>query len=70
MKYFFTPISVIVKTFTNQSVITGKSLPVDKGVGDDVSSGTVTQFGTFHMKATKVGENSSSSIFLHSPAHL
>jgi heavy metal translocating P-type ATPase len=39
--------------------MTGESLPVDKSVGDDVSSGTVNQFGTFEMKATKVGEDSS-----------
>ena len=39
--------------------MTGESLPVDKGAGDEVSSGTVNQFGAFEMKATKVGENSS-----------
>ncbi len=39
--------------------MTGESLPVDKTIGDDVSSGTVNQFGTFEMKATKVGEDSS-----------
>ncbi len=43
----------------NQAVMTGESLPVDKGVGDEVSSGTVNQFGAFEMKATKVGEDSS-----------
>ena len=47
------------QTSINQSVMTGESLPVDKGVGDEVSSGTVNQFGTFDMKATKVGEDSS-----------
>lgn len=47
------------QTSINQSVMTGESLPVDKGIGDDVSSGTVNQFGTFDMKATKVGDNSS-----------
>ena len=59
MKSFFTSVSAIVKTSINQSVMTVESLPVDKGVGDDVSSGTVNQFGTFDMEATKVGENSS-----------
>lgn len=43
----------------DQSVMTGESLPVDKGTGDPVYSGTVNQFGTFEMRATKVGENSS-----------
>ena len=47
------------KTSINQAVMTGESLPVDKGVGDEVSSGTINQFGSFDMKATKVGEDSS-----------
>lgn len=47
------------QTSVDQSVMTGESLPEDKGVGDEVFSGTVNQFGTFDMKATKVGENSS-----------
>ena len=47
------------QTSINQAVMTGESLPVDKAVGDEVSSGTVNQFGTFEMKATKVGEDSS-----------
>ncbi len=47
------------QTSINQAVMTGESLPVDKSVGDEVSSGTVNQFGAFEMKATKVGEDSS-----------
>ena len=47
------------QTSVNQAVMTGESLPVDKGVGDEVASGTVNQFGAFEMKATKVGEDSS-----------
>ena len=47
------------QTSINQAVMTGESLPVDKNVGDEVSSGTVNQFGAFEMKATKVGEDSS-----------
>lgn len=39
--------------------MTGESLPVDKTVGDEVSSGTVNQFGAFEMRATKVGADSS-----------
>ena len=46
------------QTSINQAVMTGESLPVDKGVGDTVSSGTVNQFGAFEMEATKVGEDS------------
>lgn len=47
------------QTSVNQAVMTGESMPVDKTVGDEVSSGTVNQFGSFEMKATKVGEDSS-----------
>ena len=47
------------QTSINQAVMTGESLPVDKTVGDEVSSGTVNQFGAFEMEATKVGEDSS-----------
>lgn len=47
------------QTSIDQSVMTGESLPVDKGEGDEVYSGTVNQFGTFDMIAQKVGEDSS-----------
>ncbi len=47
------------QTSIDQSVMTGESLPVDKGEGDEVFSGTVNQFGTFDMAAQKVGEDSS-----------
>lgn len=46
-------------TSVNQAVMTGESIPVDKDAGDEVSSGTINQFGAFEMKATKVGEDSS-----------
>ena len=47
------------QTSINQAVMTGESLPVDKSAGDEVSSGTVNQFGAFEMEARKVGEDSS-----------
>ena len=47
------------QTSIDQSVMTGESLPVDKGPGDEVSSGTVNQFGAFEMETSKVGEDSS-----------
>ncbi len=47
------------QTSVNQAVMTGESLPVDKTVGDEVSSGTLNQFGAFVMQAAKVGEDSS-----------
>ena len=47
------------QTSVNQAVMTGESLPVDKGPGDEVFSGTVNQFGSFEMEAARVGEDSS-----------
>ena len=46
------------ETSIDQSVMTGESLPVDKGVGDDVFCGTVNCFGAIDIRATKVGEDS------------
>lgn len=46
-------------TSVNQAVMTGESLPVDKGQGDEVLSGTLNQNGAFEMEAVKVGEDSS-----------
>ncbi len=53
------------QTSINQAVMTGESLPIDKTVNDEVSSGTVNQFGAFEMKATKVGEDSSIQRMIH-----
>lgn len=47
------------QTSVDQSVMTGESMPVDKTVGDEVSSGTVNRFGAFDMRAERVGEDSS-----------
>ena len=47
------------QTSIDQSVMTGESLPVDKGPGDEVSSGTINRFGSFDLRATRVGEDSS-----------
>ena len=47
------------QTAIDQSLMTGESLPVDKGVGDEVFSGTVNQLGAFDMQASRVGEDSS-----------
>ena len=47
------------QTSIDQAVMTGEPIPIDKTVGDEVSSGTVNRFGAFEMKATRVGEDSS-----------
>lgn len=43
----------------DQSVVTGESIPVDKGIGDEVYCGTVNMFGAVDIRATAVGEDSS-----------
>jgi Cu+-exporting ATPase len=39
----------------DESMLTGESLPVDKGRGADVFGGTVNRTGTFRFRATRVG---------------
>ncbi|WP_368489679.1 heavy metal translocating P-type ATPase [Clostridium sp. BJN0013] len=46
-------------TAIDQSVMTGESIPVDKTTGDDVTSGTINQYGTFEMEVTKEEKDSS-----------
>lgn len=47
------------QTSVDQSVMTGESLPVDKGIGDKVYCGTINRFGSIDIKALKVGKDSS-----------
>lgn len=47
------------ETSVDQSIMTGESLPVDKGIGDEVFCGTINRFGSIDITATKVGEDSS-----------
>ena len=52
---------VIIKgqSSIDESIMNGESLPVDKYVGDDVLSGTINQYSTFDIKATKTSQDSS-----------
>lgn len=47
------------ETSVDQSTMTGESIPVDKKAGDEVISGTINQFGTFEMRASKTCRDSS-----------
>ncbi|TCS79901.1 Cd2+/Zn2+-exporting ATPase [Tepidibacillus fermentans] len=41
-------------TSINQAAITGESIPVDKGIGDEVFAGTLNQSGAIEVKVTKL----------------
>ena len=45
-------------TSVDESMITGESLPVAKGSGDDVTGGSLNLTGPFLMRTTRVGEDS------------
>lgn len=47
------------ETSIDQSIMTGESIPIDKGVNDEVFCGTINRFGAIDIRATKVGEDSS-----------
>lgn len=47
------------ETSVDQSIMTGESLPVDKGIGEEVFGGTINCFGAIDITATKVGKDSS-----------
>ncbi|MBU3822061.1 heavy metal translocating P-type ATPase [Flavobacteriaceae bacterium XHP0103] len=58
---------VITEGNTNidESMITGEPVPVDKGEGDQVSSGTINGNKTFLMKAEKIGSETLLSQIIH-----
>ncbi len=39
----------------DESMLTGESLPVEKAAGDTVFGGTINKFGSFKLKATRIG---------------
>jgi Cu+-exporting ATPase len=41
----------------DESMLTGESMPVDKGPGKQVFGATINKFGTFKLRATKVGRD-------------
>lgn len=45
----------------NESTITGEGIPLEKTIGELVMSGTICELGTFEMRATKVGEDTTLS---------
>ena len=47
---------VVGRSTVDQSALTGESLPIDKGPGDPVFTGTINQFGAIEVNAEKVGD--------------
>lgn len=45
----------------DESMVTGESIPVDKGVGDSVIGATINKTGTFEFEATRVGSETTLS---------
>jgi Cu+-exporting ATPase len=41
----------------DESMITGESIPTDKGIDDEVIGATINKFGAFKFRATKIGKD-------------
>ncbi len=45
------------RSAVDMSALTGESVPVDKGTGDEILAGSLNQFGALTIKAERVGEH-------------
>ncbi|HPW18193.1 MAG TPA: heavy metal translocating P-type ATPase [Candidatus Aminicenantes bacterium] len=45
------------RTAVDESMITGESIPADKGPGDEVVGATLNKWGSFRFRAVRVGED-------------
>jgi Cu+-exporting ATPase len=53
------------KSYLDESMISGESIPAEKKVGDHVIGGTLNQQGSFSMRATRVGSETMLSQMIH-----
>lgn len=49
----------------NQAPITGESIPVEKGMGDEVFAGTINQQGALEIEVTKLAKDNTLSRIIH-----
>ncbi len=52
----------------NQAPVTGESIPVDKGVGDEVFAGTLNEHGSFEFKVTATQNQTMLAKIIHAVA--
>jgi Cu+-exporting ATPase len=57
------------RSTVDQSALTGESLPIDKGPGDPVFTGTLNQYGAIEVDAEKVGSDTTFGQVLRLVAH-
>src|SRR5713226_5118559 len=49
----------------DESMITGESIPVEKGVGDPLIGATINQYSLLHLRTTKVGADTMLASIIH-----
>ncbi|WP_244140030.1 heavy metal translocating P-type ATPase [Caballeronia sp. BCC1704] len=53
------------RSTVNQAPITGESMPVDKGPGDNIFAGTINESGSFEFQVTAASNNSTLARIIH-----
>jgi len=53
------------RTSVDESMITGESIPADKGPGEEVVGATLNKWGSFRFRAVRVGEDTALARIIH-----